>query len=388
MQTSFSNSLDRNPRVRLKCLSGMLVLTILTGIATTAPAHADATHGAQAGASNGHAPIRADGHAPLGVMGDHLHEQGGWMLSYRFMHMNMEGNQIGTNDVSPQTIATTVPNRFFGMPGQPPTLRVVPTEMNMNMHMFGAMYAPTDWVTMMLMVNYVDKDMDHLTFMGGAGTTIRGGFTTSSQGFGDTKLSGLFRLYDNQTHHFHASLGVSLPTGSITERGRILTPMGGTPTVRLPYAMQLGSGTFDLLAGLTYTGKTDDFSWGAQYRTDLRLEGSNSEGYRLGNVHGLTAWLAYQWDPSFSTSIRLDGTSTGRIRGIDPAIVAPVQTADPSNYGGERLDLLVGLNFVAQNGILRGHRFAIEGGVPIYQNLNGPQMQTDFLLTIGWQKAL
>ena len=91
-------------------------------------------------------------------MGDHRHATGEIMLSYRFMRMEMSGSQIGTTEVSPLQIATTVPNRFFGAPMQPPTLRVVPTEMTMDMHMFGAMYAPNDRVTFMAMLPYITKE--------------------------------------------------------------------------------------------------------------------------------------------------------------------------------------------------------------------------------------
>lgn len=30
---------------------------------------------------------RPDGHAPIGIMGDHYHKKGEWMLSYRMMTM-------------------------------------------------------------------------------------------------------------------------------------------------------------------------------------------------------------------------------------------------------------------------------------------------------------
>src|SRR6056297_2085707 len=93
-------------------------------------------------------PLRADGHAPIGVMGDHIHKTGEVMLSYRFMHMDMSGYRSGTNGLSPEQVAAT-PNRFFGMPGQPPNIRIVPTSMTMDMHMFGAMYAPSDRLTLM-----------------------------------------------------------------------------------------------------------------------------------------------------------------------------------------------------------------------------------------------
>ena len=51
------------------------------------------------------------------------------------------------------------------------------------------------------------------------------------------------------------------------------------------------------------------------------------------------------------------------------------------------MDLLGGVNFVATHGTLAGHRLGIELGAPIYQNMNGPQMTGDWMLTVGWQKA-
>ena len=69
-------------------------------------------------AGAGHGP-RADSHAPIGVMGDHLHGAGEFMISYRYMHMDMAGSRIGTRRVSPEFIVQNVPNRFAGRPGQP-----------------------------------------------------------------------------------------------------------------------------------------------------------------------------------------------------------------------------------------------------------------------------
>ncbi|MEM6480518.1 MAG: transporter [Pseudomonadota bacterium] len=355
------------------------------GLATTA-ALADSAH-------SGHSPdaaIRADGHAPIGVMGDHLHKRGEVMLSYRFMRMEMDGSRIGTSSVSPTEIATTVPNRFFGLPMQPPTLRIVPTDMTMDMHMFGAMYAPTDRITLMAMVPYISKSMNHLTFGGPTGPAVLGGFQTESDGLGDIKVSALVGVMDRKTgnshHKMHLNIGLSLPTGSITETGRILTPMGGRPVVRLPYSMQLGSGTYDLLPGITYTGRSGAVGWGAQARGVLRL-GDNDESYTLGNELALTGWISYQPQPAISFSGRIEAKTLGDIDGQDPLIVGPVQTADPDNYGGETINLLAGVNYVFQRGALRGHRFALEAGVPIYRDLNGPQLETDWTVTAGWQYA-
>lgn len=336
--------------------------------------------------NNGHSPIHAHGHAPIGVMGDHMHKKGEWMLSYRYMNMDMEGSRDGETELSPEAIIANTANRFFGAPMQPANLRIVPTQMTMEMHMFGAMYAPTDWLTLMLMTNYTEKSMDHVTF-NGAGTARIGTFTTKTKGLGDTKIAGLFRLYDNGTHHIHLNAGLSLPTGSNTKRDDVLTPVaGGTiSNVRLPYPMQLGSGTVDLLPGITYTGSVKNYNWGAQYMGTIRT--GKDEGYSLGDKQEFTGWISYQWQPWISTSTRLSYSHTSQIDGIDPNIIGPVQTADPDNYGGDIVNLHFGVNLAGQNGQLRGHRIAAEVGIPLHRDLNGPQLETDLVLTAGWQYA-
>jgi len=55
---------------------------------------------------------RADSHAPIGVMGDHRHKAGEFMLSYRYMNMQMNENFIGTNAVTPQQ--ANRPSHFNG----------------------------------------------------------------------------------------------------------------------------------------------------------------------------------------------------------------------------------------------------------------------------------
>ena len=84
---------------------------------------------------------RPDSHAPIGVMGDHMHEAGHWMLSYRYMRMRMKGNRDGNHDLSIDEV--------FALPVN---YAAVPTDMDMEMHMFGVMYAPTDWLTAVLLI--------------------------------------------------------------------------------------------------------------------------------------------------------------------------------------------------------------------------------------------
>ncbi len=329
-----------------------------------------------------HGGTYANTHGPIGVMGDHRHKKNEWMLSYRFMTMDMDGNRSGSSNISPEEIATTVPNRLAGQPMQPLTLRVVPTRMTTDMRMFGAMLAPTDSLTLMVMANYIEKEMDHITFQGGAGVNRLGTFTTTSSGWGDLKAAGLVKIYDTNKHKVHLNLGVSIPTGSITKKDRVLAPNGARPELRLPYAMQLGSGTLDFLPGITYQMYQNKWNFGGQYTATIRA-GENDEDYTLGDEHKLTGWASYSWLPSLSTSVRLAYMNVDNIDGSDPQITAPVTTADPNNYGKDRLDLHAGINWAHNS----GHRLALEIGAPVYQHLDGPQLEMDWTLTAGYQYA-
>lgn|GEM_PF-6414264 len=41
----------------------------------------------------------------------------------------------------------------------------------------------------------------------------------------------------------------------------------------------------------------------------------------------------------------------------------------------------------APRGPWKGHRLALDLRLPLYRDLNGYQLETDYKFTIGWQKA-
>ncbi len=351
-----------------------ITATLLAALAATGTASADDA-------------VRADSHAPIGVMGDHTHAAGEWMFSYRYMRMEMAGNLQGDESIAPDTIVTTEPNRFAGMPGMPPTLRIVPLDMDMTMHMPGLMYAPSDTVTLMLMGTYWQKSMAHRTYMGGMGTTVLGDFDVTTSGWGDTTATALVRIAHNATYRLHLAAGLSLPTGSTDEEATVLTPMNMRPTQRTPYPMQLGSGTWDPIIGATIASTGHGrFGWGAQWRSTFRLT-DNDDDYRLGDEHRLTAWASWLWSDAVSTSARVAWYDRDNISGIDPQIMGPVQTADPDRQALTRMDAGLGLNVVG-TGRLRGWRFGVEYLVPLLQDVDGPQLETDAEWLIGVQKTV
>ncbi|RNC83830.1 MAG: transporter [Balneola sp.] len=315
---------------------------------------------------------RPDGHAPINVMGDHTHKKGEIMFSYRFMWMNMDGNGDGTDEVSNSGLLR--PNGGAYM--------VAPVTMPMQMHMLGAMYAVTDDLTLMLMLPYQSMEMDHITAMGGE-------FVTESSGLGDIKLSGMYNIYAGGRSKSHVQLGVSFPTGTIDNKDE--NPMSDGEDVTLPYPMQIGSGTFDLLPAITYLAQTDQFSFGSQLKGVIRL-GENDQDYTFGDRLSFVNWIGYKLSDIFSPQLSLNLSTWGDISGESPDLAMAnsdvvVHTVDPDLKAGTRLDLGIGLN-IQGPGDLHDLRFGAMYELPVYQNLDGPQMWNAGILTLGLQYAL
>ncbi|WP_101068992.1 transporter family protein [Roseovarius salinarum] len=357
-------------------------LVLGAGLAAGAAAAQDTAMAKPAGGKMAHGHM----HGPIGVTGRHTPPQGKLMLSYRYGGMSMSGSRMGTTDVSPDYIVTALPNRFFGRPGQPPTLRVAPREMTKDMHMLGAMYGVADRLTLMAMLPYVEKSMTMRSYAGPVGTTVLGDFTTHSRGLGDIKLGALFGLAGKGRNASVARLGLSLPTGSITETDRVLSPMGTRPVKRLGYGMQLGSGTVDLRPAITLQRGRGAWNWGAQLGGVVRL-GTNDEGYALGDGATAVAWASWRAAPWISLSGGVEARTMGAIDGIDPNIVGAATGADPRNSGGDKVIVFAGADLTARRGALKGHKLGLELGVPVYQDLNGVQSKGDWRLRLAWRRA-
>ena len=299
---------------------------------------------------------------PIGVMGAHTHHAGGWMVSYRETFMEMQENLQGRRRVGESRIL----DGFMA----------APRDMTMRMRMLGFMYGLRYDLTLAAMVSLVDLEMSLVNRAG-----VR--FRTASRGLGDLKLAALYELSRRGRTRLILNAGVGLPTGSVGKRGR--TPAG--PDQKLPYPMQLGSGTVDLLPGVTCLVEGRRWAWGGQLRAALRL-GRNRNHYRLGDRCEVSAWVTRKWTKRVHTSLRLQGAAWGNIRGADPELSpAAAPTADPGRRGGTSLDLFLGAAYDLSEGRHVGQRFAVEAGVPVYRYLEGPQLGTAWRVTAGWQWA-
>ena len=341
-----------------------------------------------------------EGHAPMGVMGDHTHSRGEWMVSYIYTHMAMSGLQDGRESLDVDDVW--------------PQYRMVPKDMTMDMHMGHLMYAPTDRLTLMGMFMYMDHTMDarmedelmdhhghghgHEAAWDRArhpGTGLDEGHDDDhdhgshhthahgSSGLADTEVGALYTIFDRSRQRVHLNASVSIPTGTTT---------ADDPTMveehrRLPYPMQLGSGTWDVLPGVTYLGQSNRLGWGAQAMGTFRL-GTNGEGYRLGHGVRSTAWGLLRGHDWLAPALRAEVEHRGAVDGTDPLLDPEVSPgADPSAHGGTRLRAFAGLNFIVPRGSLAGHRLAVEWGGPVLESLNGPQMSEDWRVDVGWEYA-
>jgi hypothetical protein len=308
-----------------------------------------------------HRPLdRASDFAPAGVLLDHTHERGDWTFLYRYERVSDDRLMQGEATLSPAEFAV-----------QYPAYSSTPLSQLNQTHTFGVMYAPHERFTVAMLLPFVQKRLDQSV----DGVTDR----QETSGIGDALLIVLIPFMQKGTEKTQFNVALSLPTGSIR--------VDGSDGMRLPYTMQHGSGSWDVHWGLTYTGKHERLSWGAQVDSQYRT-GKNDLGYELGAIYQASSWLAGELGDWLSVSARLGWAKTQNIKGADPALATPEATAfSPLNaanrQGGTRVEMGPGLNLLLP--ILGGQRFSFEALFPLYQSVDGPQLAPDVKYTVAWQ---
>ncbi|HIG01781.1 MAG TPA: transporter [Myxococcales bacterium] len=322
--------------------------------------------------------VAEDAHPPIGVFGEAVHHSGEVKLSYRLQIGNQQGLQDGRTEIQPSQIEDSYPGGS------------IPLSLRSYAHVIELTWKPVESVTLFVTLPFYERTLDQ--FVESTGQR----YSVSVRGFGDVILNGLYRVFSDEVHRVHLNLGLSLPSGSTNETAEAPAGLGGVGGVevveagtlqRLPYPMQLGSGTLALRPGFTYNGLYKKTFWGGQILGVLQA-GTNSEGYKPGNEYSLTGWVGRRWKPWLRTSFRMKWQQWFNPTGVDdqmnPAL-SPL--ANPGFQAGQRVDALFGVDFYVQEGRLRGSRISIEAGLPAFQDLEGPQLRTDWLLTAGLQYA-
>ncbi len=283
-------------------------------------------------------------------------EQGALSLSYDTMYMYMKGNRQGSDSVSTADIFS----RGFMMAA---------TDMEMQTHTVRGEYTFIPGRSLEVSLPYVIKDMDMVKKNGM-------GMSMHSEGIGDITVKARTFLREG----FSAYAGLSLPTGSVKE---------SSGSTRFGYMMQTGTGTYDPLLGVGYVKQLDRWSYGASADTVLRF-GENDEGYRFGNEYNASVFAGRELTPYLSANMRVEGKAWGNVKGQDEQqnpMMAPSMAA--SMQGGQRVDAVLGMGVNSPSsvsGFFSGMSANAELGLPLYQHLDGPQLETDYHVMLSLQK--
>ncbi len=332
--------------------------------------------------AHGSANHRHRHNQPAGLMYAHmLDKPGQFMVGYRFMYSHQDGKMHhGSRAVSDQTVvdqgcSDTVLCRF------------TPSYMNMRMHMLDLMYAPTRWLNLMVMPTFMDMDMNLRELDGrpprAPGAHEHSGIAGHSTGvIGDTLMAALVRLYNKPGHRLHASLGLSAPSGKTDVQLRRIAKADGGP---IHFGMQLGSGTWDFVPSLTYTGEHDRWSWGVQVSGTKRMEKQNDSGYRLGDIFQATTWGGLDLSHWLSASVRGVYTAQDAIHGdfnMQSVRTGPMDF--PRSYGGQFWNIGVGVNVNVPGGRFAGNHLGFEWLQPVHTDVNGFQLTPKGALAASW----
>jgi len=336
---------------------------------------------------------KCGGNMPMNIPGGGIPETYEYRIKISPMLMHMEGLRNGTNSINP--------NDLLGMPtmaGKPTgKFMAVPTQMEMNMLNITAGYSFSDKLFGGVMLMYKRNSMA-MKFNSRMQTiTGQQGFNMRSDGIGDTMLMGKFLLFADDplipTQESSLLFGLSLPTGSIDERNTN-HPLSMRQRELLPYSMQLGSGTFDPLIGLLYQGSRSPLWWGANTTYTAHLY-NNKRHYRLGDKVSLDLYTMYQFRYNALLQFQLNGEYKGKIRGEmdeaasgesgrtiqgDPTSPYMTPSWNTGNYGGSQIFATLGLQWQPVPMQIVDFSFAL----PVYRNLNGPQLEQDYRVMMTW----
>ncbi|MBK7643558.1 MAG: hypothetical protein IPJ19_11030 [Planctomycetes bacterium] len=247
----------------------------------------------------------------------------------------------------------------------------VPESMNVVEHSAEIVFAPSDTLAFHARLPWGTKTMRLRTDLGER-------YHLRAEGKGDVEIGGDLVFWSLGPQSVSAGLTVSLPSGSITEVGGF---PGSVPT-RLPYALQPGSGTVDLSPRLDWRMRDDPYTYGIELAGTIH-NSHNDADYALGDSVRASAWGVQEWSGAWSGSVRVTATRWGNVRGADPDLdPAANPLNDRTRQSGERFDGALGVNWTPFSGKLDGSVFGLEVGLPLAQDLVGPQLSEDWFAAV------
>ncbi|MFT2092426.1 hypothetical protein [Paraglaciecola sp. 2405UD69-4] len=288
-------------------------------------------------------------------------EQQKWSFAVQLKAAEFEGYRQGSRDLSFDQVLYT--------PGEEErtdsNFPVVPTVINQYVKLVRLGYQVNPKLQIAAVVPIIRQETDHISSVPGYSE-----FLLTSDGVGDVGLMASYRLTDSPYKNWWLTTGISLPTGSIDQKGD--TPRGPGDQ-QLPYTMQLGSGTFDFPVELSYQS-IGEHEYNLNVSATIRT-GRNDRNYRLGNNYELLAKYHYRLLESYKLFGAIEFSYSESIHGQDDEIVSNTAfpyaagIVNPDLYGGKKLSVTAGGVWSYKDSF----SFTSHVSKPVYQHLNGPQ---------------
>lgn len=303
---------------------------------------------------------RHDDRPPLGVPWAQVLEAGELQLGYRYELQSFDGLRDGRDDLSSKGLS-----KKYGE---------IPEDMSWQSHTVELTYGWDETTSVFASLPFVSKDLEGRADVGGD-------YEQESSGVGDLVLGVIHACCENEegTGRLVLHFGLGLPTGSIDEEDD--APAGGSQ--RLPYPMQLGTGTFDAYPGFYWVQSEESWAWGAGASWRLPID-RNDEGYAPGEVGLINLWASRPLTERLVGTVRIENVYWGDYHGEDDELDGAINPLnDEHRQGGHRTDLHGALAWdVDEAG---RNRLELDLGLPLAEWLDGPQMSTEWLLGFGWR---
>ena len=303
---------------------------------------------------------RPDGMAPSGVFGAVTLPAGRILMSYTYLQNSFDNNFVGTHQVSTASVLAQ--------------FRYAPTRSLQDSQVATIAYAVTDDLTITGSLPFQHNEIDYTQL---SGSNLRTDFTNP----GDIRLSASSTCSAHRTRavarefgrqfpggsagnaHRHAVAGHSEPAVSIADQFRHLRPDSRPDLSRPERPLVVG-----------HASQRHD-SPGFQHAglQAGRPGGSRPAGCRAAGPSGSAPRLAF------------DSSIWGNIGGQDGRLNTTLAPTNGTVYqAGRRINLLCGLNYYLPATRVPGQYFSVEGGLPAYQSLAGPQLGLNWILNASW----
>jgi hypothetical protein len=184
--------------------------------------------------------------------------------------------------------------------------------------------------------------------------------TSSSKGIGDLRIIGRYQGL-SADHSTGLTFGLKLPTGETDDKFK-----DGSPLDR---GLELGTGTTDLLLGAYHFGNINrDWDYFAQATVQIAL--NTYHNFRPGNGLNASAGVRYMGFESVIPQLQLNARAEKRESGSE---------ADKPNSGATLIYISPGVTVPINKNVQAFGFFQI----PIYQHVNGYQLEPSVLLSAG-----